>query len=186
MKDAVVFYSAMLTEKTTVLQQHKLASDTFVLATIHRQENTDTIENLKNIFKALDDISKKCQVVLPIHPRTKKKLKEYQIKTQILLIDPVGYFDMLALLQRCKMVITDSGGLQKEAFFNKKFCVIVREETEWVELVENDFAKIVGSDEKKIIGAFDYFSDKEKSFQIPLYGTAVGETIYTEIVKLLN
>lgn len=186
MKEAVTYYSAMVPEKATVMQDHKLVSDTFVLATIHRPENTDTIENLKCIFKALDKISETCQVILPIHPRTKKILEKHQIKTQVKLIDPVGYFDMLALLQNCKMVITDSGGLQKEAFFNKKFCIIVREETEWVELVDNGFATIVGSDAQKITTAFKDFSNKEISFQKPLYGKEVGETIYNEIIKLLG
>ncbi|MCF6214516.1 MAG: UDP-N-acetylglucosamine 2-epimerase (non-hydrolyzing) [Flavobacteriaceae bacterium] len=186
MKEAVAFYSTMVAKKATVLQQNQLASGDFVLATIHRPENTDTVGNLKNIFKALDEISKSCQVILPIHPRTKICLEKHQIKTQVIMIDPVGYFDMLALLQNCMMVVTDSGGLQKEAFFNKKFCVIAREETEWVELVENDFAKIVGSDFQKIIKAYAYFKDKESSFQVPLYGDAVGKTIYAEILKAIG
>ena len=186
MKEAVTYYSAMVPKKATVLQDCNLTSDAFVLATIHRPENTDTIENLKSIFKALDEISKIHQVVLPIHPRTKKILEKHQIKTQVKLIDPVGYFDMLALLQNCKMVITDSGGLQKEAFFNKKFCIIAREETEWVELVDNGFATIVGSDTQKITTAFKDFSNKEISFEKPLYGTDVGANIYNEILKVLG
>jgi len=163
-----------------------LKTNDFVLATIHRQENTDDITKLKSIFKGFDSISKTCQVVLPLHPRTKQILDNHKIKTQVKLIEPVGYFDMLALLKNCKMVATDSGGLQKEAFFNKKFCIIVREETEWIELVENGFAKIVGNDSQKIIIAFNELINKEKSFQKPLYGTAVGETMYQEILNLIS
>jgi len=186
MKDAVAFYSIMVNEKSTVLQSKGLKEDNFVLATIHRPENTDDSAKLKSIFKAFDEISKICQVILPLHPRTKKNLEAHQIKTKAYLIEPVGYFDMLALLQHCKMVVTDSGGLQKEAFFNKKFCIVARTETEWVELIENGFAKIVGSDTQKIAAAFKEFKDKEKSFQKPLYGKEVGKTMYAEIIKLLD
>ncbi|NQW35816.1 MAG: UDP-N-acetylglucosamine 2-epimerase (non-hydrolyzing) [Flavobacteriales bacterium] len=186
MKEAVTFYSTMVAEKATVLQQQKLTPEAFVLATIHRQENTDNLDNLKNIFKALDHISKTCQVILPIHPRTKGILEKHHIKTQVTLIEPVGYFDMLALLQNCKMVITDSGGLQKEAFFNQKFCIVARTETEWVELVDNGFAKIAGSDYEKIMTSFRFFDNKEKSFSKPLYGDKVGETIYAEILRVLS
>jgi len=186
MKDAVAFYSTMVKEKSTVLQSEGLKESNFVLATIHRPENTDSKQKLSAIFNALDKINTKIKVVLPLHPRTKKYMKTYQINTDVLLINPVGYFDMLALLKNCKMVITDSGGLQKEAYFNKKFCIVTRTETEWVELMENGFAKIVGSDTQKIIDAFKEFEFKEKSFQKPLYGKEVGETIYTEIIKLLG
>lgn len=186
MKDAVDFYSAMVDEKSDVLQKQNLLPNQFVLATIHRQENTDNIDNLKSIFKAFDELSKTYQVVLPLHPRTKQILKKNQISTNAILINPVGYFDMLALLKNCKMVVTDSGGLQKEAFFNHKFCIVARTETEWVELVENGFATIAGSDFKKIITAFKAFEIIEKDFDKPLYGNNVGETIYAEILKLVK
>ena len=186
MKDAVSFYSKLSDEKATVLQKHKLLNNQFVLTTIHRQENTDSKEALTNIFKALDEIHKEKQVVLPLHPRTANKLKEYQIKTTITLINPVGYFDMLALLKNCAMVITDSGGLQKEAFFNQKLCIIAREETEWVELVTNGFATITGSNTQKIIRTFKSFIQKEASFTLPLYGNNVGEKIYKAIKTLIQ
>lgn len=185
MKDAVEFYSTMVAEKSHILRTQNLKPNQFVLATIHRQENTDNIDNLKSIFKAFDAISKTCQVVLPLHPRTKKILETNYIKTKAWLIEPVGYFDMLALLQHCKMVITDSGGLQKEAFFNKKFCIVARTETEWVELIDNGFAAIAGSDTEKITTAFLEFKTKKQDFNKPLYGNTVGETMYAEIAKLL-
>jgi len=185
MKEAVEFYSAQVGGKASVMQIHNLKKDDFVLATIHRPENTDDKKKLGNIFKALDKINTEIKVILPLHPRTKKHLEQYHIDTNVVLINPVGYFDMLALLKNCRMVITDSGGLQKEAFFNKKFCIVARTETEWVELVENGFAKIVGSDYQKIILASNEFKDKEKTFNVPLYGNKVGETMYKEILKLL-
>lgn len=185
MKEAVSYYGAQISEKSTILNDLKLTDNNFVLATIHRPENTDDELKLKSIFKAFDTINKEVKVVLPLHPRTKKYLEKYNIKTNILFINPVGYFDMLALQKASKLIVTDSGGLQKEAYFNKKFGVIVRTETEWVELVENGYAKVVGSDYNKIMGAFNYFKDTKKPFDLPLYGTAVGQTIYDEILKLL-
>ncbi len=186
MKDAVQYYSKRSAEKSNIISDLNLKKNGFVLATIHRQENTDDVEKLKLIFEALEEIHSTCQVVLPIHPRTKKILEKHHFKPNIIIVDPVGYFSMLELLKHCQMVISDSGGLQKEAFFNKKNCVIVREETEWVELVENGFAEIVGSNKAKIIGAFKKFKRLESDFNKELYGHNVGENIHQSIVSLLN
>jgi len=184
MKDAVEFYSEISKEKSSIISELKLISKDFVLATIHRQENTDSLEKLKSIFDGLEIINKQKQVVLPLHPRTKAILEKHNLKYSIKIIDPVGYFDMLELLKNCNLVITDSGGLQKEAFFNKKYCVIVREETEWVELVTNGFATIVGSNTAKMISTFENYQTTETDFEIDLFGDNVGEKIYSEIMKL--
>lgn len=186
MKDAVEFYSKTSAEKSSILKDLGLINNEFVLATIHRQENTDDIKKLRSIFEGLEQINTYCKVVLPLHPRTKKILEKYNLSYNITTIEPVGYFDMLELLKHCKMVITDSGGLQKEAFFNKKHCIIARDETEWIELVENGFAKIIGSDTDKMIAAFQGFKDSNVDFSINLYGDNVGESIYTEIINLIN
>lgn len=186
MKDAVLFYSKISADKSSVINDLDLIENQFVLATIHRQENTDDENKLRNIFTALEEIHKEKEVVLPLHPRTKKKLKDFEIETNINLIDPVGYFDMLELLKKCALVITDSGGLQKEAFFNKKHCIIAREETEWVELVENGFAKIVGSNPRKMIDSFTEFDKSTISFEKDLYGNNVGESIYKSIKNLIS
>jgi len=186
MKDAVEFYGKISKEKATVIQKNNLKSNAFVLTTIHRQENTDTAETLKAIFKGLEEINKQTKVVLPLHPRTANKLKEHGIKTSITLIEPVGYFDMLELLKNCTMVITDSGGLQKEAFFNKKLCIIVREQTEWTELVTNNFAVIVGSNSKKMNLAFTQFLNTQKTFDLDLYGNNVGDKIVKSILNLIK
>ena len=108
------------------------------------------------------------------------------LKFNVTTIDPVGYFDMLELLKNCNLVVTDSGGLQKEAFFNKKHCIIAREETEWVELVTNNFAKIVGSNSTKMLEAFNDFQNSKTDFSINLYGNNVGEHIYKELINLLK
>jgi len=186
MKDAVEYYRKTSEEKSSIMKDLGLHKNNFVLATIHRQENTDDLDKLKSIFKGLEKISAQCQVVLPMHPRTKKILEEQQLAYKITTIDPVGYFDMLELLKNCNMVITDSGGLQKEAFFNKKNCIIVRDETEWVELVTNGFAKIVGSDTAKMFGAYAEFKNINVDFSLSLYGNHVGEKIYNEIKNLIH
>lgn len=185
MKDAVSYYSKNSAEKSTIINDLGIATNQFVLATIHRQENTDNLDNLSSIFKGLETIAKEMKVVLPIHPRTRQILEKNQSNFNINLIDPVGYFDMLELLKHCKMVITDSGGLQKEAYFNHKYCVIAREETEWVELVDNGFAKIAGSDTQNIVEAFHFFKVRTFNSSTELYGNNVGEKIYAEIKSLL-
>lgn len=186
MKDAVEFYSKFSEDKSKVIRDLKLDKNNFILATIHRQENTDDKQKLKEIFSTLDEIHKETRVVLPLHPRTQKMLNIYDIKTNITCIDPVGYFDMLELLKKCSLVVTDSGGLQKEAFFNKKHCVIVREETEWIELVKNGFAKITGTNSQKIIETYQGFLKSNKNFSKELYGNNVGEKIYQSIKKLIQ
>ena len=186
MKDAVEFYGQFSAEKSTIIADLNLIENEFVLATIHRQENTDDKERLTAIFKALEEIHKTKQVVLPLHPRTKKMLEKYNLQPKITFTNPVGYFDMLELLKNCAMVVTDSGGLQKEAFFNKKFCVIAREETEWIELVENGFAAIVGSNTDKISNSFASFLSEDKNFNVELYGNNVGEKIYQSIKKIIQ
>jgi UDP-GlcNAc3NAcA epimerase len=185
MKDAVEFYGKISEVKSSIISKLNLIPNEFVLATIHRQENTDNLENLKEIFKGLEFISKEKQVVLPLHPRTKAILKKHNLTYDLKIIDPVGYFDMLELLKKCNLVVTDSGGLQKEAFFNKKHCIIAREETEWVELVANGFAVIVGSDSEKMFQTFKNYQKSTANFDLDLFGENVGEKIYNEIFKLL-
>lgn len=185
MKDAVEFYGKTSDQKSSIISKLNLKFNEFVLATIHRQENTDDIDNLKSIFEGLEAVSKQKQVVLPLHPRTKAILEKFNLKFNITIIEPIGYFDMLELLKNCNCVITDSGGLQKEAFFNKKRCIIAREETEWVELVLNGFAKIVGSDKNNMLNAFENFQNSSANFEVELYGNKVGEKIYLEILNLI-
>lgn len=186
MKDAVQFYSKISEEKSSIIKELKLQHNEFVLATVHRQENTNSKEKLQEIFSSLEEIHKQKQVVLPLHPRTKKVLEKYGIQPKITFINPVGYFDMLELLKKCSLVVTDSGGLQKEAFFNKKHCIIAREETEWIELVDNGFASIVGSNKENFMKSYDNFTNSTASFNIDLYGNNVGEKIYTSIKELIQ
>lgn len=184
MKDAVLHYANIAEQKSSIVQDLNLSN--FVLATIHRQENTEHIETLTRIFSALEEIHGETKVVVPLHPRTKAILDKNGYNTKLSIIEPVGYFDMLALLKNCQLVITDSGGLQKEAYFNKKHCLIAREETEWTELVDHGFASIVGSDPVKIKSAFMQFKNKKSDFSKILYGENVGEKIHKAILSILT
>ena len=186
MKDAVSYYGQFSKEKSSIIIDEKLQKNHFVLATIHRQENTDDEKKLRSIFLGLEEIHKTHTVILPMHPRTKAVLNKLSIHPKIQIIEPVGYYDMLELLKNCSMVITDSGGLQKEAFFNKKQSIIARDETEWVELVENGFAKIVGSDTEDMINTFKKYLSSNQDFSMQLYGDLVGEKIYQSIYKLIQ
>jgi UDP-GlcNAc3NAcA epimerase len=167
------------------LQSYLSNSNNFMLCTIHRAENTDNIQNLKNILSALEEISKEIDVVLPLHPRTKKILKKNKIKTKnIIITNPVSYLEMLWLLDNCKMIITDSGGLQKEAFFFKKPCIILREETEWIELVENKFSALAGTKKERIIETIKNF-EFSKNWSLNLFGDGkASKKIIEELLKL--
>ena len=126
---------------------------------------------MKGIFEALETIAKKTRVVLPLHPRTRKVLDKLGMKLQnITCIDPVGYFDMLHLQGSCLAVFTDSGGVQKEAFFAQKPCITLRDETEWVELVNNGYNTLVGADKEKILAAEKELTNKKLDFSMNLYG----------------
>lgn len=143
----------------------------FVLATLHRAENTDRPECLSGIIQALETISRERDVILPLHPRTRAKLETLGYNVQhspIRFIDPVGYLEMIYLLDKCSLVMTDSGGLQKEAFFFRKYCITLREETEWTELVDHGYNTLAGSSFDKITRA--YREQPLPDFSTPLYG----------------
>ena len=123
----------------------------FVLATLHRAENTDDSERLANIVSALNEVHQEvAEVILPLHPRTDAAIKRNKLSLDVTTIDPVGYFEMVWLLDHCSLVLTDSGGVQKEAFFFGKPCVTMRDQTEWVELIEVGANILVGADKIKI------------------------------------
>ncbi len=179
MQDAAIFYSDLAQNPELSLP------DRFILATIHRAENTDDPKRLTSIFNALTEISNDIPIILPLHPRTKKKIENLKIKIENLkIIEPTGYLEMIYLLQNCSLVMTDSGGLQKEAFFFKKPCVTLRDETEWIELVENGFNKVVGAGEDKIISGYKKMSQIKNDYNINLYGN--GEASKKIIYELLK
>jgi len=165
MLDAALFYQAYSRPPKIEFPPH------FILASLHRAENTDNPQHLLNIIRALETISQGEQVILPLHPRTRGKLEalNYDItNSNISFIEPVGYLEMLYLLSHCSLVMTDSGGLQKEAFFFHKFCITLRNETEWTELVENGYNALAGNSYDKIIEI--YRKQPNPDFSRSLYG----------------
>jgi UDP-GlcNAc3NAcA epimerase len=182
MQDAALFYAEQAEKKSTIIND--LALEDFILCTIHREENTNSIENLKKIIQALNSINKEIQVIVPLHPRTKNILSNEKIDIDFKLIEPVGYFDMIMLLKHCKLVITDSGGLQKEAFFFQKNCVTLRNETEWIELVANGYNQLAGCDAEKIYNAYKTMLEHKKDFTKNLYGNGKAcEIIVSTLLK---
>jgi UDP-GlcNAc3NAcA epimerase len=176
MQEGAFFYRELCVRPENIKLDRK-----FVLVTIHRAENTDNNSRLANIIQALNVLAETIQLVLPIHPRTKNKLKNLgvSLSARILVIDPVGYLEMIWLIDNCKIVITDSGGLQKEAFFFGKNCITTRDETEWTELVDNNYNILVGADQDRILDAYfsHVFAD---DFGLELYGPKNASRLIVE------
>lgn len=161
MYDNSLYFSNLSDEKSRVLEENQLKENDFILCTIHRDSNTDNAQQLNSIFTALLQVHTETglDIILPLHPRTKKKMAELldtELHTKIIhtsgfkLIPPTGFLDIISLEKNAKLIITDSGGIQKEAFFFRKPCVILRDQTEWIEMVENGNARLAGSNEKRI------------------------------------
>ena len=179
MQDGATFY-ARLAKKPNMAD----VEEGYVLSTIHRAENTDDESRLENIIDALNAIAKSTNIILPLHPRTRNILKEekFFLHSNIHIIEPVGYLEMIWLIQNASLIMTDSGGLQKEAFFFKKPCITLRDETEWVELVQHNFNVLVGADKKKIIDTFNDHTFNH-DFNINLYGNAQASSKIIQTLK---
>lgn len=170
MLDAVLFYKEKAKDISTILLKQHLKGKEFALVTLHRTENTNDLDRLKSICNALNEINKTLPIVMPMHPRTKGYLKSNNVRLDVKIIEPVGYFDMLALLSNCKIVLTDSGGLQKEAYFFSKYCITLRDQTEWVELIHAGVNQLVGAKSASILNAFEEMKNATISFDPSLYG----------------
>lgn len=170
MLDTLLYYKEKAKEKSSILKKLDLTGKDFVLTTIHRAENTNDPARLKSICGAINEINKKLPVVLPLHPRTKNYLTTNNIKLDAIITEPLGYFDMLAALMACRLVMTDSGGLQKESYFCGKFCVTLRDQTEWVELVDAGANVIAGADKDVIVKAVLSNLGTQVKFDKNLYG----------------
>lgn len=161
--------------------------DDFVLTTIHRAENTASKSKLEAIFGDLSEINKSVPVVLPIHPRTKGVIEAMGISIDFKTIDPVGYLEMLSLIKNARAIITDSGGLQKEAYFFEKQCLTVRDQTEWVELVELNCNQLVETVPGALKKAFAELNQQKPDFSTKLYGDgAAGKSICEAIITLFK
>ena len=195
MYDNSMHFSRLSDKKSTILDVLNTDNSEYILCTIHRDSNTDDAVNLNSIFRALLSIQQSSlwSIILPLHPRTRKKMDELlhpdlrimlESNASIKLISPAGFIDIIALEKNAQLIITDSGGLQKEAFFFQKPCVILREQTEWIEIVENGNAILAGAHEEKIIDAFKNLSTRT-DFTFPsFYGDAnAAEFICSKIIS---
>lgn len=183
MQDAARYYGQVSAARSEIVRRLGLESGGFTLCTIHRAENTDDPKRLAAIVAALNQLSREIRIVLPLHPRTEKILQTSGIRLDFTPIAPVGYFDMLELLKGTKLVMTDSGGVQKEAFFFAKPCITLRDETEWVELVTGGYNRLVGADTERILAGYRAITDASPDFAQDLYGNGQASA---RIVDLLQ
>ncbi|MDS1003602.1 UDP-N-acetylglucosamine 2-epimerase (non-hydrolyzing) [Clostridium sporogenes] len=184
MFDAVLHFKKLAKQNETILDKISVKSGEYILATIHRAENTNNINKLKNIIEALN-ISKR-KIVLPLHPRSKKYMEDYNLKfsDNVKLIKPLGYLDMITLEMNSEKIITDSGGVQKEAFFMKKPCITIRNETEWIETVQDGWNVIVGTNKEKILESIVYFKPKRK--QQTIFGNGKASDKILDIINVIK
>lgn len=197
MYDNSLYFSKISDTSTDILKKLNLQQNNFILATIHRNNNTDEPLRLNALFKSLNDISieNNIDVVLPLHPRTAKLLQtnlspqnnsEVNSNKRLKIIEPASFLEMIALEKNCKLVMTDSGGVQKEAFYFEKPCVILRPETEWIELVECGTAIICDANETKIKNAYNKLTSATDLKFPKLYGDGnAAEFICQEITSNL-
>lgn len=166
MYDGILYFSEKAKKSSTILADLGLAENEFILCTIHRAENTNDPNRLKQICSALTESNQ--PIVLPLHPRTQKYIADYGITIgdNVRIIEPVGYLDMVQLEATARKIVTDSGGVQKEAFFLGKPCITLRDETEWVETIQNGWNCLVGADKKAICDAIQHFqpTSERKSY----------------------
>ncbi|WP_067729073.1 non-hydrolyzing UDP-N-acetylglucosamine 2-epimerase [Oceanobacillus damuensis] len=184
MYDAVL-YNMDIAEENHSLTDFQLTSKDFILGTIHRAENTDNLERMRAIVNALISIDHK--VFLPLHPRTKNKLKDYSLleklenASNIVLSEPISYLEMLLLEKHATAIVTDSGGVQKEAYFAKVPCFTLRDETEWIETVEIGWNQLVNPLNDNLVDLINSF--EEKDYEENLYGDGKASEKIVQIIK---
>lgn len=187
MYDNALYFSGISETRSSILEEHGLNSEEYILATVHRDFNTDSPKRIDSIFKALSYIADNYSIpiVLPLHPRTRKFLPS-GISNRIKIIPPASFFEILKLEKNARIVITDSGGVQKESFFFSRPCIILRPETEWIEIVEHGAGILADADYERIIDAYDQLSGKEVFFP-PLFGDGhASEKILSAIETYLR
>jgi len=184
MADALEFAVAKVSDNSDILNRLGLQPQSYLLATVHRAENTGDSQRFRTIMATLSELSEREPVIFPLHPRTKKIL-EHTLNLELpslRLIDPVGYFDIIALEKSARLLLTDSGGMQKEAYWLKVPCITLRDETEWVETVESGWNILAGANQKKIINATQNFT--QPMAHPDLYGD--GHAAEKIIISLLE
>ena len=197
MYDNSMYFSSVKTNKESILDTLNIEADKYVLCTVHRDSNTDVKQNMESIFSGLQTITEleDLTVVLPLHPRTKGKMEEQLSKNlyqkivqneKIKIVPPAGFLDIIELEKNARLIVTDSGGLQKESFFFNKPCVILRPQTEWVEIVNNGNAVLADADYDRIISGFKKLMEKSDYTYPSFYGDGkAAEFICSKIIDLL-
>lgn len=186
MFDAALFYGQKAEQKKYLLDDLGINNSRYVLMTFHRAENTDDVDVVKQIVKGILEVAQVMTVVLPLHPRTRKVIDKLgllsQLEQTIKVIDPVGYLDMVILEKNAALIVTDSGGVQKEAYFHRIPCITLRKETEWIELIDNGWNKLVDPSQGKIYEAI-VAGHKSKAWE-PLYGNGdAADCIVKELLE---
>ncbi len=180
-----IMYDSFLYFRDKIKKSLRKKNEPYVLTTIHRQENTNNKYKMIDIFSNLDKINNSIPVIMPLHPRTLKLIKKYNISTKIKIIEPLGYLEFLSYLINSNFIITDSGGLQKEAFFAKKKCITVRDETEWIELI--DLGVNILSSPDNLVNNFKKIKNNDCDFSKKIYGDGKsGELILNTINNYFN
>lgn len=172
MYDAALFHRDVALRSSRVLEQLDVQPGKYVLSTCHRAENTDDLDRLRGIVQALNQLSERMPVVLPLHPRTRQIMQAAAIRPArgVKVCEPLPFLDMVRLEQSARIVLTDSGGVQKEAYFYGVPCVTMRDETEWVETVETGWNKLAGAESTSILAAVEHFLSRPLPPNLPLYG----------------
>ena len=198
MYDNSVYFASVAESKSDVMKRLDLQSDKYILVTVHRDNNTDIPERLTSIIRALIEISKSrphYKIVLPLHPRTAKQLpqnvnpqvyEEFSKCRNIICIPPTSFFDIIVLEKNAAIVLTDSGGVQKEAYFYERPCVIMRPETEWVEITDASAGVIADADTQRIIDATDKLLSKKIEYPKVFGDSKASEHIMQYILNSLN
>lgn len=190
MYESMINHIELARKRSNILSEICVTPQRYYLATIHRAENTGSYNSMREIMDAL--ISLDLPVVFPIHPRAKKMLNKFKLqvddKAQLKIVPPVTYFDMLILEENAKAILTDSGGVQREAWLLHKPCLILRSETEWVETIEGNGAILVGSNKWKIIGTIKHLENfKAKKGKRNVYGDGnTSEKIVRTLSKIIT
>ena len=168
MYDAALLFGKEAEQRSTILQTLGLSPKEFLLCTVHRAENTDSQERLCQIAQAWTEIAASERIVIPLHPRTKIYLEKYNLlatlqqQSNILFTAPLGFLDMVMLERNARIILTDSGGIQKEAYFHKTPCITLREETEWTETIESGWNQLAGFHAKDIIKCLSTSNDRKE------------------------
>lgn len=190
MLDNSLHYASIAAKKSKILETYNLSKDHFILATIHRDYNTDNPVRLVGLLRSIVDIANEIPVIIPLHPRAKKEIQAlvHPIKDAffnhpaIQITAPLSFFDMIVLEKNSKMIMTDSGGVQKEAYFFQRPVIILRSETEWTEITKNGCGIITGSNEEAIINAYQHYRDMEGLAYPPVFGDGKAAEFMCKII----